>query len=75
MNIGSVLRELGVASRAPAIAPDQLSTCPKTCRSSVRLSWDSSSCVWLAPPPISPVARPLPDRIAAAVRPLAAKRL
>jgi len=40
---------------------------------SVRLSWDSSSCV-IAPLSICPVARPLPDDIAAIVRPAAAKR-
>lgn len=44
LNRGSVLRELGVAFRAPAIVPDSLRP-SEDCRCCVRLSWDSSSCV------------------------------
>jgi len=44
-----------------------------SCRNMCCLSWDSSSCV-IGPSSDIPVVRPLPDDIAATVRPVAAKR-
>jgi len=71
LSTASVLRELGVAFRAPTVAPDRHPTSEDDLLS-VRLSWDSSSCV--IPSSDMPAARPLPDDIAATVRPVAAKR-